>query len=493
MHASGRLTEIPLPHTLLLYPMTSAIYSTISDLSRMLTGRELSACELIEAHLDRTQKLQAKLNAFTHVDVAGALVQARSADAAIREQRADGPLHGIPITIKSCIDVKNWATSAGTLLRKNNIATKNAELVARLKAAGAIILGSTNTPEFLMHYETDNLLQGKTSNPWNLSCSAGGSSGGEAAAISSGCSVAGIGSDGGGSIRVPAHFCGICGLKPTPGRISGVGHYPPVHEDFPWLGVVGPVARTVADLRTVFQAVAEPVSTNARSVLLPEKDASLNNVQGVRVGILEAEPILGHPTSETNAAVHQAAKYLEQLGFSVEPFHSTNLDALLEEALALWWFFFGRYVAQLFHNHYRGQESQFSPMFCDYLYAAESSGPITREEIAQSIAAREILYKKILQAIQPAQILLSPVCLSPAFRHAEGHWRAMGYRETMRHSQWLNLAGLPGLSLPIAISAAGLPIGIQLIASPNQEELLLAVAAQLENARGPWQLPPPQL
>jgi Asp-tRNA(Asn)/Glu-tRNA(Gln) amidotransferase A subunit family amidase len=214
----------------------------------------------------------------------------------------------------------------------------------------------------------------------------------------------------------------------------------------------------------------------------------------VRIGILEAETTLGRPTSETSAAVHQAAKYLEQLGFSVEPFRSTNLDALLEEALALWWFFFGRYVAQFYHNHYLGQESQFSPMFCDYLYAAESSGPITREEIAQSIAAREILYKKILQAIQPTQILLSPVCLSPAFRHAEGHWREMGgYRETMRHSQWLNLAGLPGLSLPMAISAEGLPIGIQLIANPNQEELLLAVAAQLENARGPWQLPPPQL
>src|SRR5205814_6771877 len=152
-----------------------------------------------------------------------------------------GPLHGVPLSVKSCIDVAGWLCPAGSLLRKENRPCGDAILVQRLHNAGAVLLGNTNTPEFLMAYESDNRVSGKTSNPWNTEYSAGGSSGGEAAAISAGCSAGGIGSDGGGSIRVPAHFCGICGLKPTPGRIPSDGHYPPGNSAFGWLGVVGPM------------------------------------------------------------------------------------------------------------------------------------------------------------------------------------------------------------------------------------------------------------
>src|SRR5215472_16092365 len=167
----------------------------------------------------RKRELQPKLNAFVHLDAESALARARKAEAAFVRGEELQALAGITLTVKSSMDVAGWPCPAGSLLRKDYVPTMDAVAVARLEAAGGILLGNTNTPEFLMAYETDNRLTGKTSNPWNLAYSAGGSSGGEAAAIAAGCSMGGVGSDGGGSIRTPAHFSGICGLKPTPGRI----------------------------------------------------------------------------------------------------------------------------------------------------------------------------------------------------------------------------------------------------------------------------------
>src|SRR5207302_1460990 len=180
-----------------------------------------------------------------------------------------GPLHGVPLSIKSAIDVAGHRCEAGTRLRAGHIAAQDAPLVARLRAAGAVILGVTNTPELLMAWETDNLLYGRTNNPWDLTRTAGGSSGGEAAAIAAGLSFGGIGSDGGGSIRVPAHFCGICGLKPTPGRIPSIGHFPPGNNSYGWIGVVGPMARKIADVRVLFNILAGPDADDALTVPAP--------------------------------------------------------------------------------------------------------------------------------------------------------------------------------------------------------------------------------
>ena len=226
---------------------------SIAETLEKFRRKEISPVEAITAHLERAQALQPKLNAFVHLDAESALARARQAEAAIQRGEPLRALTGIPLTVKSCIDVAGWPCPAGSLLRKDYVPASDATLVARLESAGAILLGNTNTPEFLMAYESDNRLSGKTSNPWDLSKSAGGSSGGEAAAIASGCSMGGVGSDGGGSIRAPAHFCGICGLKPTPGRIPNTGHFPPGAGAFSWIGVVGPMARTVADLRVLFE------------------------------------------------------------------------------------------------------------------------------------------------------------------------------------------------------------------------------------------------
>src|SRR6516162_9095881 len=268
--------------------MTSPIYFSIAETVEKLRKKEISPVELVTAHLQRAEELQSKLNAFVHLDSESAKARARQAEAALQRGEALLPLVGIPLTVKSSMDVAGWPCPAGSLLRKDYVPTVDAVAVARLEAAGAILLGSTNTPEFLMAYETDNRLTGKTSNPWNLAYSAGGSSGGEAAAIAAGCSMGGVGSDGGGSIRTPAHFSGICGLKTTPGRIATTGHFPPGAGAFGWIGVVGPMARTVADLGILFQVMAGPDGGDALSAPVPVRRVEAQELQGLRIGILES-------------------------------------------------------------------------------------------------------------------------------------------------------------------------------------------------------------
>src|SRR5712664_3375494 len=313
--------------------MQTSTFPTLQQIAEGIRSEEFSPIEIVDAHLTRIESCESKLNAFVHLDPHEARVQASIAQSAILRGDPLAPLHGVPLTIKSCIDVAGWPAPAGSLLRKEYLPQRDAPLVTRLKAAGAILLGNTNTPEFLMAYETNNLVHGKTSNPWNVAYSAGGSSGGEAAAIAAGCSAGGVGSDGGGSIRVPAHFCGICGLKPTPGRIPATGHFPAGAGAFSWIGVVGPMARTIADVRLLFEVMAGPDAGDALSAPVPLRSCKEGELRGLRIGILESDA-LGIATPETRAAVERAAKSLGERGFIVEPFRLKGVD----RALDLWWF-----------------------------------------------------------------------------------------------------------------------------------------------------------
>jgi amidase len=461
-------------------------YASIAEIAESVRSKKLSPVEIVNVHLKQVEALRPKLNAFVHIDADGARAQARGAEDAVHRGAALGPLHGVPITIKSCIDVAGWPCPAGSLLRKDCVAPSDAPLVARLREAGAILLGNTNTPEFLMAYETDNLVSGKTSNPWDLSRSAGGSSGGEAAAIASGCSVGGIGSDGGGSIRVPAHFCGICGLKPTPGRIPATGHFPAGVGAFAWIGVVGPMARTIADVRMLFEVMAGPDPGDARSAPVPIGKINDAHLRGLRVGLLESDA-LGLIDAETDGALQRAANDLAAQGFIVEPLRLQGL----ERAIELWWFFFGPAIAHLFQRSAAGQEEKLSAIFREYLQFAKAA--VTLDDLLDACAERDVMRAAILQQMGDVPILLSPVCTTTAFRHGEGTWRPgakQSYRDTMRFSQWLNLTGFPGVSVPVSVSAEGLPTGIQVIGRPFEEELVLAVAERIENGRGPWQVPP---
>jgi len=464
--------------------MDSIYFAGIAEVVNEIRCREISPREIIDAYLARIEKLQPKLNAFVHVDAEGARRQAQAAEACALRGDSGGALHGVVLSIKSCIDVAGWPCPAGSRLRADYVAREDAVLVSRLRAAGAILVGNTNVPEFLMAYETDNALSGKTSNPWEVSRSAGGSSGGEAAAIASGCSMGGVGSDGGGSVRVPAHFCGISGLKPTPGRIPGTGHFPRGAAAFAWLGVVGPMARTVADVRALFDVMKGPDADDSLSSAIEAQSFGEAQLAGLRVGILESDA-LGNVTRETNVAVERAASLLSEQ-FHVEPFPLKGL----EQAIELWWFFFGPMIAHIFEPMVVGREAELSPMFSEYMSVARLKIAPTVDDLMGACLKRDILRATIIARMRDVPILLSPVCAAPAFRHGEGNWQpGRGYRETMRHAQWLNLTGFPGVSVPIGFSVEGMPIAVQVIGRPNEDELVLAVAEILETARGEIKAP----
>src|SRR5579862_7749827 len=318
-------------------PSSSMQPSIISatEIAARIRRKEISPVEVAKIHLDRIGRLNPKLNAFVDVQPDDVLRQAREAEKAITHGDELGPLHGVPLSIKSSIEVAGHRCESGSRLHEGNVANKDAPLVSRLRAAGAVILGVTNTPELLMAWETDNLLYGRTNNPWDLSRTAGGSSGGEAAAIAAGMSAGGVGSDAGGSIRVPAHFCGICGLKPTPGRIPSTGHFPASGGPFALLGVVGPMARTVADVKAMFEVMQGPDDGDTCAAPVPLRWPEDDEVKKLRVGYFEDDgqtPV----TPETRAAVRAAADALRNAGFEVEPFRPD----VLEEARLLWKKFF---------------------------------------------------------------------------------------------------------------------------------------------------------
>jgi Asp-tRNA(Asn)/Glu-tRNA(Gln) amidotransferase A subunit family amidase len=461
----------------------SAVY-----MAEQIRQKKLSPVELVEAHLARIEKLNPKLNAFVQVDAEGARRQARAAEAAVVRGEKLGPLHGVPVSIKSSVEVEGMRCESGTKLREGFMATQDAPLVSRLRKSGAIVLGTTNTPELLMAWETDNLLYGRTNNPWDLSRTPGGSSGGEAAAIASGCSAGGVGSDGGGSIRVPAHFSGICGLKPTPGRISAAGHFPTSVGPFALLGVVGPMARTAADLKVLFEVMQGPDDGDPSSAPVPVRWPDRRDLKKLRIGYFEDDgrtPV----TPETRAAVRTAAEALKRAGFQVEAFRPKGL----EQARRLWWQFFGIAGGMLLGPMTKGKDADLSPMLKQFSSWVAAEPAHTGETLLQTWIMRDVLRMDFFSQMREFPILLCPVASIPAFRHGERSWRIDGqiveYLDAWSYTEWFNLLGNPAAAVPAGRSNEGLPIGVQIIARPWEEELVLAIAAELEAQRGAWQGP----
>ncbi len=403
---------------------------------RALDGGEVSAKELLESHQRQIAKWQPKVNAFSEIF-----------DEPLQRDGVRGALSGIPISIKDSLDIEGHATVCGHAARRGQVAGRHATCVDRLLEAGATILGKTNTPELLMNWETHNEVFGVTRNPWRLSHTPGGSSGGESAAIAACLSAGGIGSDGGGSIRLPAALTGICGLKPTPGRVPAGGHFPSVGHPGGLLGVIGPMARTVGDVRMLFDVVAGHDDGDPFSVPF----TPLLRSENLRIGVVE------HETTRRAAALLGGGEE-----FPMQPW-----GRLYE----VWRFFFLKLNA-----HPIGFAT---PHTAEFL-AGEAP---TSAELLQMLAARDALRARFLKAMNEFPVLLMP---NPGF----GAWPVGAFPgvESMAPLTVANLLGLPALAVPIGFDLTGLPLSVQLVAKPWHEELLLEVGENLEEARGAFPL-----
>lgn len=447
----------------------------------MLRRREVSVAELAEAHIRQIERLNPALNAFADFDAGRVRAQARAMDGAANDAR--GPLHGLPVTVKSSIATAGYRCEIGSLLHKDEVPREDAVVVARLRAAGALILGTTNCPEFLMAYETANLLHGQTRNPWDPERTPGGSSGGESAAIAAGMSAAGLGSDSGGSVRVPAHFTGICSLKPTPGRIPGRGHLPPCVGPFSTLGAIGPMARTMADVELMFRTLSGQDDADPASPPVTLRELTLDDLRENRIGVFEDDG-LTPVTQETRAAVQAAAGALREAGFRVGPLRPRTLERLRK----LWWTFFVQCGAMFYEPEIRGRRENLSPIFREFLEIAERSEPLTSSELLNAWAEMDLLRAKTLEEMREYPVLLCPVASGPAWRHGEREWTVDGqsveYLDAVRYTQWFNTLGAPAAVVPVGRSAEGLPIGVQIAGRPFEDEVAIGVAAVVDKAFG---------
>ncbi|MCX6613771.1 MAG: amidase [Acidobacteria bacterium] len=404
-----------------------------------LDRKVLSREELLSSHSKQMLRLGHQLNAYTQVF-----------DPPIARDSAGGSLAGIPVSIKDSLDVAGMATVCGHRARLSSRANKNALCVDRLLDAGAVLLGKTNTPEVLMNWETFNDVYGVTWNPWDLQRTPGGSSGGESSAIAACMSAGGIGSDGGGSIRLPAGLTGICGLKPTPGRVPATGHFPSVGHPGGLLGVIGPMARTVDDVAILFEVVSGHADSDPFSVPFQPSPFS----RKIKVGFVEHPDVsvaLAFVQGETGLFPRQAWQRLYDV----------------------WRFFFLRLNA-----HPIGFPTPHTAEFLDL-------APPTAAELLEMLAARDSLRSRFLMAMDEYPILLMP---NPGF----GAWQSSEFPgvESMAPLTVANLLGLPALALPVGFDINGMPLSIQAIAKPWQEEMLLDFGKKLEEVRGSFPLAP---
>jgi Asp-tRNA(Asn)/Glu-tRNA(Gln) amidotransferase A subunit family amidase len=442
----------------------------------------ISPTELLEAHLRQIERRNPEINAFTMVLGEQARHEARDREAALVRGQPLGMLHGIPVTVKDSFDIAGLPTQSGSRLRRGHRASEDSWVVARLRAEGAILLGKTNTPELLANYETDNHVTGRTNHPRDPERTPGGSSGGEAAAIASYCSPGGVGSDGGGSIRVPAHFCGIAGLKPTPGRIPATGHFPALGLPAGLLTAAGPMARTALDLQLLFFILAGYDPEDPFSSPLPLRKPQ---PETPRAGVWEQfyeVPV----DAEIQAAVRRAAALLADFGIPVEPFAPRGL----ERAPNVWAFLFNQWPSAALCELVKGREDEIHWTLRESLGVADPSG----HQVFTQLATRDRMRATFLRQMQDIAVLIMPVCGITAFHHRQRRYPVedgeIGLFQAMMPAVLANVLGLPAVTVPMAVSQAGMPIGIQMMGRPFEEELLLELAVRLEEARGPLPFDP---
>ena len=431
------------------------------------------------ACLDRIAAVNPRINAVVAL-ADDSRDRARAADAALDRGDDVGPLHGVPMTIKDSLDTAGLVTTAGTIGWKDRVPDRDATVVARLRAAGAILLGKTNTPEFTWSDETDNDVYGRTSNPYDMTRTPGGSSGGPAAIIAAGGSPFDIGSDTGDSIRQPAHVCGIAGIKPTQGRVPRTGHWPSFAGIVASLQQLGPMARRVDDLTLILPLIAGPDGEDPHVAPVPLGRPDDVEVGGLRIAAFTDNGIRT-PTPETAAAVTAAATALSATGAAVE----WRVPPGLDEAWDAW-------DALIRSDGYGWLRRLITAAGTPGLGSYETRGwidpkqPVAGDTLSALVEAADRARSALLRWFADADLIVCPAMPQPAIRHGESN--APWFGDT--YSDVHNLTGWPAVVVRGGTSNDGLPIGVQLVAHPWREDVALAAARVVEAASGGWQPPP---
>ncbi|MHA2312518.1 MAG: amidase [Candidatus Thorarchaeota archaeon] len=460
--------------------MDKIIYASATELAQAIRNGDISSREVIDAYLQRIEEVNPKINAVVQLVSKEARAQAKEADAALKKGEIKGPLHGIPMTVKDMVETAGVICTAGTKGRAAFIPTQDATVVARLRNAGAILLGKTNMPELGLAFETDNLVYGRTNNPYNLSHIPGGSSGGEAAIIAAGGSPFGVSTDAGGSIRQPADCCGIVGIKPTQGRVPATGRWP-----LSWLGLLtataGPNARYVDDLGLILPIIAGPDWQDPTTVSMPLGDPDEIDIKNLRAAVYTDNGIVT-PTPEIIDAVHKAVKALTDADMEVEEDYPEVINQTYEILMGL-------YTADggvgLKATLDMAGTTEMHPFMQELLGICKENAVTTAEFSA--LMMRWADFRSSMHSfMQKYDVIISPVSAFPAPKHGESLEKFPGFSYTMSY----NLTGWPGAVVRVGTSSEGVPIGVQIVARPWREDVALAVAKYIEQKFGGWQPPP---
>lgn len=460
--------------------MDKIIYASTTELAQAIRNGDISSREVIDAYLQRIEEVNPKINAVVQLVSKEARAQAKEADAAQKRGEIKGPLHGVPMTVKDMVETAGVICTAGTKGRATFIPTQDATVVARLHNAGAILLGKTNMPELGLAFETDNLVYGRTNNPYNLSHIPGGSSGGEAAIIAAGGSPFGVSVDGGGSIRQPADCCGIVGIKPTQGRVPGTGCWP-----LSWLGLLtqtaGPNARYVDDLGLILPIIAGPDWQDPTIVSMPLGDPNEVDIKSLRVAVHTDNGIFA-PTPEIIDVVQKAAKAISDAGMIVEEDYPEVISQTYEILMGLYTADGG---AGLKATLEMAGTTEMHPFMQGMLGICED-GAVTTAEFSTLMMTWADFRSSMHSFMQNYDVIVSPVSAFPAPKHGESFEKFPGFSYTMSY----NLTGWPGAVVRVGTSSEGVPIGVQIVARPWREDVALAVAKYIEQKFGGWQPPP---
>ena len=463
--------------------MDEIIYASASELARAIRRKEVSSSEVVEAHLARIAEVNPKVNAVVQLTDEAARTRAREADEALARGEDWGPLHGVPVTIKDAFEMAGVTSAGGTKGRAAFVPEEDATGVARLKAAGAVVLGKTNTPEISLAFESDNLVYGRTNNPYDASRTPGGSSGGEAAAIASGMSPLGLGSDAGGSIRLPAHFCGIAGIKPTSGRTARTGHFPPMGGMLDSIWQIGPLARRVEDLWLALPLLCGNDWRDPTVVAAPLPDPSEVNVRGLRVAFHTDNGIIA-PTEEITRALNDAAQVLRDAGAEVVEARPPIPANAYEMLLGLYGADNGAGLRMLLM--FSGTEETHALM--TRLLEIVSTVSMTTAELEGLLFQLDMWRSQMLSFMRDYDLILCPPCAREAMPH--GSTFDEDNQLIFTYTMIYNMTGWPGVVVRAGETSGGLPLGAQLVARPWREDVALACALEVERATGGWRRPP---